>query len=468
MKLGIDEYWSKRIVNIVGVILFLAISIYVLQLAASDKKSLSSNAYMYLFGTVVPLLFIFYFLIGGELQKQFIYIFTGIIAIIILLYLSFSIKLNNGVGYIVNIVVFLIVFIGFMLMATILSDTLKRKDNWIGFTMNFIFYLPCLVNDFIAFILIDFYSTPQIFLTLFIIEILLILYFIYAMPAIQNYIKGDGVPIQSDPVFLNQSTTLNTSAVMAMTTNTITVNIDICGNKIYTDNASANPTNVRSNFSISMWTYVNPPNSSRIPVNSEANIFYYGSTIVPLKSGNNNYLTNQTQQSLNGLTPSGTSFHPQITYAIDELHNGFYKIYADSNIIDNMDLPKYITIDTDTLPYQKWNNIVLNYNQNMVDIFINGNLVRSVHLTQQPLFSNYDIMAIGTDSSSLYETSYPHYDPDIDGPTPQPTVSSVINTTSRNGLYGSVCNVVYYPTPLDRGKIRNNYNYLMVKNPPIY
>jgi hypothetical protein len=445
----------ENTLKIIGIILFLGISSYVLYLASSDPKALISNTYVYLiFGIVSLLIGLYLLLVRGKFSKTLLIIllaFVGFISLIFI-YLTTTISKSLLVNYILNIVVFLIIFIGLMLIGTLITNILKRNEGWTGFITNFIFYIPCLINDLIAYVLNDFYSTPQIFFTLFIIEILLVLYFIYAIPAIQTYIKRGGISIQSDPVFLNTLTTLDSTTVKTMTTNIMTVEIDICGNKIYNPEGNNNPTNIRTNFSISMWTYLNPPNTSRIPVGSEANIFYYGS-IIPESSQTN---------------ASGTSYHPQITYAIDNLYNGFYKIYIDSNNVDSTQHPIYFTVDTDILPYQKWNNIVFTYSQNTVDVFINGDLVKSTHLSKSPLFSNYDTMVIGTDSSSLYMTSYPNHDPDIDGPMPQPTYSPIINTISRNGLYGSVCNVVYYPTFLDRGKIRTIYNYLVVKNPPIY
>ena len=451
-------------IKLIGVIVFLGISIYVIYLAANDPKALLSRTYFYILGIIIPLLIGFYLLLGGKLTTETLYILIGICVLIIVtyIYISTDISKNAIVGYLINILVFLIIFIGLMLISNLLTNNAKRNQGWLGFITNFNFYLPCLVNDFISYLLKDYYSTPQIFITLFIIEIILILVFIYAMPAVKSYVKGDGYQIQGEPVFLNQLTALDSGTVRTITTNTMTVDIDASGNKIFAEGGNHNLTNVRVNFSISMWIFLNPPNTSRIPVDSESNIFYYGSTYVPKTASEYSDIVSLEN------TPSGTSFHPQITYAIDSEYNGYYKIYVDTQKIDNMDMPVAITIDTDLMPYQKWNNIVLTYNQNTVDIFINGALVRSKNLSSTPMFSNYDIIGIGTDASSLYSTTYKNTDPEINGPTSAPTRKPILDTLSRNGLYGSVCNVMYYPIPLDRGKIATNYNYLIVKNIPIF
>jgi len=447
---------NENKLKIIGIVLFLGISIYSIYLASTDPKALLSRTYIYGIGAVIPLLLGFFLLIGGKITKETLYPIIGILSFIVIIYvyLTTDISKSTIVSYLINICVFLIILIGLMLVQNLLSNNLKRSQGWGGFIQNFMFYIPCLANDFIGYVLSDYYSTPQIFFTLFIIEIILVLIFIYAMPAIKSYIKGDGVQIQGDPVFLNEFTGLDSGKVKAMTTNTMTVEIDKDGNKIFNPYGDNSLTNIRANFSISLWVFINPPNTSRIPIDSESNIFYYGS---------NSYIDN----SINSL-PSSTSFHPQLTYAIDSNLNGYYKIYIDSHNTDNLNNTAMITIDTDTMPYQKWNNIVFTYNKNIVDIFINGHLVRSKPLSINPSFSNYDIMGIGTDASSFYKTTYKNNDPEINGATPQPTTKGVLDTINRNGLYGSVCNVMYYPTPLNRGQIATNYNYLVVKNIPIF
>jgi hypothetical protein len=85
------------------------------------------------------------------------------------------------------------------------------------------------------------------------------------------------------------------------------------------------------------------------------------------------------------------------------------------------------------LPSQKWNNFVFNYNNQLVDIFINGHLVRTIELDEIPIYNPTDLVTIGQD----------------------------------NGANGAVCNIQYYTNPLTKYQIVNNYNLLMDANPPI-
>ena len=92
-----------------------------------------------------------------------------------------------------------------------------------------------------------------------------------------------------------------------------------------------------------------------------------------------------------------------------------------------------------TMPSQKWNNIVLNYNTNStIDVFANGHLVRT--------FTDADKIERNTELNRL--------------PTD-------VRIGSNNGLYGAICNINYYKTPLSKSQITTQYNLLAERNPPI-
>ena len=76
---------------------------------------------------------------------------------------------------------------------------------------------------------------------------------------------------------------------------------------------------------------------------------------------------------------------------------------------------------------------MINYNNNVADLFINGSLERSFPL----------------------DTLKSHYNH-----TDQITVGAA------NGLDGAICNVTYNKTPLSQRQIANSYNLFANKNPP--
>jgi hypothetical protein len=129
---------------------------------------------------------------------------------------------------------------------------------------------------------------------------------------------------------------------------------------------------------------------------------------------------------------------PKLTYINNSKVNS-------NNIRDskNRDMYNFYFTDSQTTPYktsmpsQKWNNVVFNYIGNHVDLFINGELVTTFefdNVNMMPAYSSDDIIYTGQDI---------------------------------NGLYGAICNIVHTKTSLAHTQIINNYNFLMLKNPPV-
>lgn len=89
-----------------------------------------------------------------------------------------------------------------------------------------------------------------------------------------------------------------------------------------------------------------------------------------------------------------------------------------------------ILYKTKSILLQKWNNIIINYNGGVLDIFLNGELVKS------------DIGVV------------PYYTIDT------------LTIGENNGLKGGICNVIYFNNPLTGSQISKLYNYVKFKTPP--
>ena len=148
------------------------------------------------------------------------------------------------------------------------------------------------------------------------------------------------------------------------------------------------------NYALSFWFYIDSTiDNGNDAYNKEVNIFSYGGK-------------------------------PKVTY------NG-KKRELSVKMLDGNDKFK-TAFKTKDLLYQKWNFIVLNYNEGVLDVFINNNLV-GTKIIGVPYF-NKDSIIVGEDE----------------------------------GINGGICNVIYYEHPLTKSKISTHYNSLRMSERPVF
>ena len=85
---------------------------------------------------------------------------------------------------------------------------------------------------------------------------------------------------------------------------------------------------------------------------------------------------------------------------------------------------------TNDIMYQKWNNIVINYDGGEMDVFLNGVLVSSVT-----------------------------------GAVPYMSIDTIV-AGANNGIMGGICNINYYTDTLSEKTIKSTYKSLRIKNFP--
>jgi hypothetical protein len=167
--------------------------------------------------------------------------------------------------------------------------------------------------------------------------------------------------------------------------------LDIAINKTFDKQDVGERENKLTNYAFSMWVYLNQQNNS----SDNNHIFSYGGS------------------------------YPRIEYikCKSETNKDKYRFTVGKYVYDI------------NLPNQKWNNIVVNFNNNnTVDIFVNGNLERTFESSGRNITSN--------------------------------ATRNTIDIGSNNGLYGAICNINYYTIPLTQSQITQQYNLLYNKNPP--
>jgi hypothetical protein len=384
-----------------AIIGFIVIFIGIFLFTVADRPSaLTSKTYIYTFTILIPILIAagIYFNFGksSALVGSNMIILGLIIGLLVVigglfyLYSTMSTYTSYMVSAVINIILFLTIIIGLAILFKIFKNNIYKSDNsWYGFILAIIFYIPCLVSDFIEYILQQYKITPNIVFVLFIIEIILIICYIYVPMLINKVLVPKALVLQDTPIFLDAG------EIVLSKSNDVLNPIDPNDLSALANIAENPGSEFNKNYCLSMWIYMNPQNTSNAAYANETTIFKYGSN------------------------------NPKITYQYDSSkHLNNYTVYFSTG-----DNSKY----TINAPSQKWNQFVINYNNNVADLFINGSLERSFPL--DTLKSNYN-----------------HTDQ--------------ITVGAANGLDGAICNVTYSKTPLSQRQIANSYNLFANKNPP--
>ena len=280
----------------------------------------------------------------------------------------------------------LCIFVGLAMLTNGIYRSLRNMSGIPGFIINFLLFLPCLINDFTEYIKTEFKLTPPTVYILFALEMLLISIFVTISYIPRLAINLGGTTIVSDAKFLD-------SKYVYKNVNEITNSDKVNAEKYDLLKTREHSTN---RYAISLWTYVNQRTHQS---NRNVNIFSYG---------------------------SDDSWKPRIEFVgamntHTEKYKDVYRITFASGFSYEVEIDS-----------QKWNNFVFNYNGDFVDLFINGSLVRSFECTP-----GYNIT---TDQLIIGD---------------------------ENGVYGAICNVVYYNLPLTLREITTAYNLLNGRNPPI-
>jgi hypothetical protein len=199
--------------------------------------------------------------------------------------------------------------------------------------------------------------------------------------------------------------------------------------------------NFNYKYAISFWFYIDalPPSTnvsyqkaiSILSYGENPNIKYYApdnSLIITTKqTADNEDIVTSIQKlesnikaenindwnSIQSKIKSGIEYVKTLPIGNESDENGNRIIYKKSNVL-----------------LQKWNNVVINYNGGTLDIFYNGELVKSAIEVVSKL--NYDMLVVG----------------------------------SENGIIGNVANLLYFKTPLDILTINKLYVSLKDSDPP--
>lgn len=333
-------------------------SCFMMYITYGTPEAGTKSFYFYLFLCTFPILIAMYVASPLYTEKitsastMFLYGGAAIVVLIGLYY--FYRVVNPGSVSILTTLSTGLIGLGILVALAILYRVLMRYVNmtrgWFGFFIQLLFYLPCLLVDFIQGFMDDLRVAPSMVSVLFVIEILIVLGYLY-LPRLVTYLRSDSMHVLLDaPVFLDKH------AVVAK-------HEDFLLDKTRKDVPEKTDDLIRVNYSIAFWVYINAGSANG---HAETNILSYS-------------------------PPGVYNGKPAIKYAGGKLN--FYLTNTDSAADSAVSLP---------IGAQKWNYVVVTYNGRKADVYLNAELKYSTTfittdngLDNGPKYSSMDVVQIG-------------------------------------------------------------------------
>lgn len=341
-----------------NIVLFLILSmIFVQENKKKDdkdpyRKEWKDNAryVIVIITTLLVCLYLYAHMANNYLLLTHEYQYHITLGILFTIYTGIYISQYETAAYSMYILSILIILIGMAILFNVFINFFKSLKGIAGLFVNIIFFLPCLLTDFVSYITNEYKSTPNKVLTLFGIELILLLLYLYLPEFLTKISVKDGVSVLEKYVYLNEET------IISLEDNIIKKSDHI--KTFAQDNEE-----VSREYSFSMWVFLNQHSTSTSSYNKETNIFDFG----------------------NG--------KPKITYynnKNDPKNKDVYRIYFTNEINSK----NFYDLQ---IPNQKWNHIVFNYKSTYVDLFVNGKLLRTFTFNKKiPSYDLGDLITIGS------------------------------------------------------------------------
>jgi hypothetical protein len=345
-----QSYIKTNIIPIC-VAIYLSIVVYFM---SEDPKELFRAKYFYAMIIMVPILIITAFVVhkksvlpsGGIVSTwqeygKYVVFFVAFIAVLYFqnnIDIKFPSYIITTVSTSFTIIFFLMLIVALAIVYKVFYNYTFKMGGQTGLFFNIIFYIPCLLLDFLSYLSTEFKQTPFTVYVLVLIEIALFLAYIYLPQIIKSLmntaVRKDGKVVLEEPLILRRKEHLMSYSSIS----------DSKADEL-----------VNRKFAISMWVYVVPVASNTYPYNSDATIFEFG------------------------------NYNPRLVY------NGStnkFKAFFNSDASKAKEFP---------MDLQAWNHVVFNYAKSSVDLFVNGQLMTTLNERNDNL-SFDDVITIGQDN----------------------------------------------------------------------
>lgn len=369
--------------------------------------------------------------------------------------------INTSIINVVRHMLGLIIALGVLgIVYVLMKKTINKAKSAPGRKLSTLFlkvvmYLPCLFVDIVEYVKYQLNLTTKPVWILVGIEVaLIVLYFI--VPYIfDKVMSANGTKLLNQPI--NLSTEITLKHFINVDNQTLTdVNklyVDKSFDQMYSDNMNTQSQNVLdlSNNISNGNVYTDPI----MPKNYYLAWIYKHVKDMPwLKvnfSVHPQYTDTKNQQfrysyalsgwfNINPQPPNTNSAYTKYTNILSYGNKvkveyngqlGSLRVMGDVASSDTSNNNVSVQIfETKNVLYQRWNNIVINYDEGYIDVFLNGDLVGS-----------------------------------LSGVVPYMTFDNVI-AGEDNGILGGICNVSYYDKPLSKSNINLTYKSLSSKDVP--
>lgn len=381
----INKFAGPHTIKAIGMIAFILYFILLFTLTGKDDSVLSGkHIALYLIGTIAPLLFFSFFILSSVKDPKYLGFLAGLAIILLFVLLgsyfpSFSNKLFFGLGdYLMSItplpglsddysflvllffklLLIFIILIGLSIFYNVFLNEGYRQNGITGFIIYFLFFIPCLISDYTAYLLQELVTTPVVVYFLIGVEILLILMYIFLPRLLRNIHITSGKQLLIVPTYFFGKQTISDSSPFYMKEN----------KEIYSNGYSGFKQNtIQREYSISMWITTNEPTFGR----NECAMFTFGK--------------NDEQKGC-----------PYISCTKE----GKWKF-----VVSNAETSDLTKVTTEfVVPTQRWNYVVINYHDSDVDIFINGELLETIYLegSTLPTYDNTMEVSVGTNTNELH------------------------------------------------------------------
>ena len=306
-------------------------------------------------------------------------------------------KLSGGPAYVVSLIVnimLVIAILGFV-WQVLAKSSVVQSSPYTRLIVNSILYIPCIFVNIIDFLVKVYYNEKQetkrsdIVISILIV-IIFTLYFIvpYLVHLVYRKLQG-GKLLLNEPVSISFKTPL--AGYLKL-------------NDIPSDEDNVPYT---YNYALSLWTYMYASGNQNSAYNKYTPIMDYGGKPTILYKADTNEV--------------------MITVKISDTHES----YQISDSLEYDDDGNVIIYKSNDMKLQKWNNFVINYQEGIMDIFYNGDLVKSV--SNIVPYMTFDLLSVG----------------------------------NNPGVIGKVCNVMYYNYGLNIERIKYIYNSVKDNTPPV-